>query len=75
MLCKAHGHPHLHLSEVEDAGLRGVITISTSFQRAYGCEVKCCEHAMAIVASKELTAIKEEIVEEAPDPQVIDQVF
>ncbi|XP_066373810.1 uncharacterized protein [Miscanthus floridulus] len=50
-------------------GLGRVIKIGTSFQRAYECEVKCCEHAAAIVASKELVAIREEVVEEAPDPK------
>ena len=50
-------------------GPRGAITIGTSFQRAYECEVKCCKHAVAIVASKELTAIREEVIEEAPDPK------
>ena len=44
-----------------------VITIGISFQRAYECEVKCCGHAMAIVASGELAALKEEVAEEAPD--------
>ena len=44
-----------------------VITIGTSFQRAYECEVECCDHAAAIVASKELAAIKKEVTEEAPD--------
>ena len=46
-----------------------VITIGTSFQHAYECELECCKHAMAIVASKELAAIREEAVEEAPDPK------
>ena len=46
-----------------------VITIGTSFQHAYECEVECCEHATAIVASKELAAIREEVIEEAPDPK------
>ena len=44
-----------------------VITIGTSFQRAYECEVECCEHASAIVASEELAVIKEGTAEEAPD--------
>ena len=35
-----------------------VITIGTSFQHAYECEVECCEHVAAIVASKELAAIR-----------------
>ena len=47
----------------------GVITISSSFQRAYECEVECYEHATAIVTSKELAAIREEVIEEAPGPK------
>ncbi|XP_066316076.1 uncharacterized protein [Miscanthus floridulus] len=46
-----------------------VITISTSFQHAYECEVKCGDHATAIITSKELVAIKKEVAEEAPDPK------
>ena len=48
-------------------GPHGVITVGTSFQRAYECEVECCDHAIAIVASRELTTLKEEVIEEAPD--------
>ncbi|XP_066310800.1 uncharacterized protein [Miscanthus floridulus] len=40
-----------------------------TFEHAYECEVKCCEHTMVIVASKELAAIREEIIEEAPNPK------
>ena len=47
----------------------GVITIGTFFQHTYECEVECYEHAMAIVASKELAAIREEVIEEALDPK------
>ncbi|XP_066323171.1 uncharacterized protein [Miscanthus floridulus] len=47
----------------------GVITVGASFQRAYECEVKCCEHVAAIVTSRELAGIREEVVEEAPDPK------
>ena len=36
----------------------GVITIGTSFQRAYVCEVVCYEHGVKIVASKEFAAIR-----------------
>jgi hypothetical protein len=48
-------------------GPKGVITIGTSFQRAYECEVVCCEHAAATITSKELIAIKVVTVEEAPN--------
>ena len=46
-----------------------VITVDTSFQRAYECEVECCGHAAAIVASGELAAIKKEVTEKAPNPK------
>ena len=46
-----------------------VITIGTSFQRAYECEVECCDHATAIVASGELAVIRKEVTDEAPDPK------
>ena len=44
-----------------------VITIGTSFQRAYECEVECCGHATAIVAFGELATLREEVTKEAPD--------
>jgi len=59
--------PNYTYLKLKMLGPCGVITIDTSFQRTYECEFECCEHAMAIVASKELAAIREEIVEEAPD--------
>ena len=62
--------PNYTYLKLKMLGPCGVITIGTSFQRAYDCEVECCEHAMAIVASKELAAIREEVVKEAPDPSI-----
>ncbi|XP_066317896.1 uncharacterized protein [Miscanthus floridulus] len=50
-------------------GLGGVITDGTSFQCTYECEVECCNHAAAIITSGELTAIRKEVTEEAPDPK------
>ena len=47
-----------------------VITIDTSFQRAYECEVECCEYAAAIIASKELATIRKEVTEETPNHQL-----
>ena len=60
--------PNYTYLKLKMPGPCGAITIDT-FQRAYDCEVECCEHATAIVASKKLTAIKEEVIEEAPDPK------
>ena len=50
-------------------GPGGIITIGTSFQCAYECEVECCDHVVAIIASGELVEIKKEVTEEAPDPK------
>ena len=67
MLREVHGHPQLYIPQAKDAGPHGVITIGTSFQWAYECEVECCGHATAIIASGELTALKEVVFEEAPN--------
>ena len=64
---EVHGHPQLHIPQAEDARPPWVITIGTSFQRAYKCEVECCGHATAIFASRELATLREEVAEEAPD--------
>ena len=59
--------PNYTYLKLKMPGPHEVITIGTSFQRAYECEVECCGHATTIVASGELTALKEEVAEEAPD--------
>ena len=59
--------PNYAYLKLKMPGPHGVITVGTSFQRAYECEVECCGHATAIVASEELAALKEEVAEEAPD--------
>jgi hypothetical protein len=46
---------------------KGVITVGTSFHRAYECEVECCELAAVTIASEELTAITVATVEETPN--------
>ncbi|XP_066341635.1 uncharacterized protein [Miscanthus floridulus] len=48
-------------------GPHGVITVDTSFQRAYECKVECYGHATAFVTSGELATLREEVTEEAPD--------
>ena len=61
--------PNYTYLKLKMPGPCGVITIGTSFQCVYECEVECCEHAVTIVASKELAAIRNEVVEEAPNPK------
>ena len=61
--------PNYTYLKLKILGPCGVIIIGTSLQHAYECEVECCEHAAAIVASKELTTIRKEVTKEAPDPK------
>ena len=59
--------PNYTYLKLKMLGPRGVITVGTSFQRAYECEVECCGHATSTVASKELIALQGEVTREAPD--------
>ena len=61
--------PNYTYLKLKMPGPDGVITISTSFQHTYECEVECCYHAASIVASGELAALRKEIVEEALNPK------
>ena len=59
--------PNYIYLKLKMSGPGGVITVGTSFQCAYECEVECCGHATTIIASGELTTLREEVSEEAPD--------
>ena len=59
--------PNYTCPKLKMLGPHGVITIGTSFQRAYEWKVECCEHGSTIIASEELAVIKEGTTEEAPD--------
>ena len=59
--------PNYMYLKLKMSGPRGVITIDTSFQRAYECEVECCDHASTVVASKELITLREEVAKKRPD--------
>ena len=67
--------PNYTYLKLKMPGLRGVITISTSFQRAYECEVECCGHASAVIASEELATLRDEVVEEAPNAKRLARSF
>ncbi|XP_066355040.1 uncharacterized protein [Miscanthus floridulus] len=64
---KFMGVPNYTYLKLKMLGPGRVITAGTSFQRAYECEVECYDHAAAIIASKELAAIRKEVIEETPD--------
>ena len=59
--------PNYTYLKLKMPGSRGVITVGTSFQHAYECEVKSCSHAAVVVASKELATLREEVAKKTPD--------
>ena len=59
--------PNYTYLKLKMLGPRGVITVGTSFQCAYECEVECCGHVAAVVASRELAALREEANEKTPN--------
>ena len=61
--------PNYTYPKLKMLGPRGVITIGTSFQRAYKCEVESYELASATLTFEELTAIRKDIAEGAPDAE------
>jgi len=67
--------PNYMYLKLKMSGPHGVITIDTSFQRAYECEVECCDHASAVVATKELATLREEVAEKMPDAKTTTGLF
>ncbi|XP_066351591.1 uncharacterized protein [Miscanthus floridulus] len=67
-----HNYTYLKLKML---GPHGVITIGTSFQHAYECEVECYEHASTIITFEELVVIKEGTTEEASNPKRLAKSF
>jgi hypothetical protein len=59
-------YTHLKLKML---GPNGVITVHTTYQHAYECDVECCEYAEAIIEFEALAAELEARHKEAPDPK------
>jgi hypothetical protein len=62
--------PNYTYLKLKMSGLHGVVTIGTSFQRAYECDLECCELAAVTIASEELAVIREAVAEDAPDSKL-----
>ena len=48
---------------------KGVITVSSSYEHAYECDVECIEYGEAVESSVELTSKLEALAAEAPEPK------
>ncbi|XP_034601465.1 uncharacterized protein [Setaria viridis] len=45
----------------------GVITVGTTFQKAYECDVECCEYAAAVTLSSDVAVQLAEAIEDQPN--------
>ena len=61
--------PNYTYLKLKMSGPNGVITISTTSQHAYQCDIKCIEQAEAIVETASLVASLDSLVRDIPDPK------
>ena len=59
--------PNYTYLKMKMPGPKGVITIGSSFEHAYECDVECVEHAEALALDEALAAQLQEMAEEAMD--------
>ena len=59
--------PNYTYLKLKMPGPRGVITVGSSFEHAYECDVECGEHAEALVLDEALAAQLQGMAEEAID--------
>ena len=61
--------PNYTYLKLKMPGPKGVITVSSSFEHAYECDVECVEYVEAVENSTELVAKLEALAAEAPEPK------
>ena len=59
--------PNYTYLKLKMPGPHGVITVGSTYQHAYICEVESCKLASAVLAVEELALIRESIPAEAPN--------
>ena len=69
MVHQVHGRPQLHVPQAQDAGPNGIITVSTTRQHAYQCDVECIEQAKALAESLSILTSLGDGDQDAPDPK------
>jgi hypothetical protein len=61
--------PNYTYLKLKMPGPKGVITVSSSYEHAYECDVECVEYGEAIEGSAELPLKLEALAAEAPEPK------
>jgi hypothetical protein len=67
--------PNYTYLKLKMLGPNGIITVGTSVQCTYECDVECCELASVIIASEELPAVHQVVDKEAPDAKRSSESF
>jgi len=61
--------PNYTYLKLKMPGPKGVITVSSSYQHMYECDVECVEYEEAVESSTELALSFEALAVEAPEPK------
>jgi hypothetical protein len=64
---QVHGGPELHQPQDEDVRAKDVITVGSSIEHAFDCDIECVEHAKAFALDEALVAKLEKLVNEDLD--------
>ncbi|XP_039797465.1 uncharacterized protein LOC120662370 [Panicum virgatum] len=59
--------PNYTYLKLKMPGPKGIITVGSSFEHAYECDIECVEHAEALVVDEALVAQLENMANEAMD--------
>jgi hypothetical protein len=59
--------PNYTYLKMKMSGPKGVITVGSSIEHAFNCDVECIEHAEALVLEESLVADMEKLANEGPD--------
>ena len=67
MIRQVHGGPKLHLPQAQDARPNGVITVESTYEHAYDCDVECIDYVEAIMEAEALIVNLDQLGSEVPD--------
>ena len=75
MIRQVHGGPKLHLPQAQDARPNGVITVESTYEHAYDCDVECIEYTEAIMEAEALIINLDQLGSEVPDSKRHARIF
>jgi hypothetical protein len=61
--------PNYTYLKLKMSGPKGVITVGSSYEHAYECDVECVKHREAVLESATLATDLDDLAKEIPDPK------